>query len=58
MTETTTIGISSATRDRLKKYGTMSQTYDSVLKEIMDYLDKTEYIYRHTRESITRNGAG
>ena len=36
----TTIQVSKATRDRLKRHGRMGESYDDLLNRIMDFLEK------------------
>lgn len=39
MSETTTIRLTTDTKKRLEKYGTLGDTFDSVLNVLMDYYD-------------------
>lgn len=39
----TTIVIKKSTKERLSKLGTLSGTYDSVINDILDYLEKCEH---------------
>jgi len=38
----TTIQIKKETKDRLKRYGTLASTFDSVLNELMNHCEKCD----------------
>jgi len=37
-----TISLQKTTRDRLSKYGSMSSTWDSVINELLDHVEKCD----------------
>jgi hypothetical protein len=52
--EMTTISVRTATRERIARLGTKAQTYDDILTEVMDYLDKADYIYNRLHDEAAR----
>jgi hypothetical protein len=49
MTETTTIPLSKETRDLLKKYGRKGETYDELLRRLLEMAEQVEFAERQKR---------
>ena len=48
--KTTTIPLSPRVRDRLKTFGTMNDTYDSILERMMDNIERDHFVEQMRRE--------
>jgi hypothetical protein len=46
MTETTTIPLSKETRDLLKKYGRKGETYDELLRRLLEMAEQLKFAER------------
>lgn len=46
MIEKTTVSITKKTRDRMKKYGFLNSTYDSVINDLIDHVEKCQDWWR------------
>ena len=46
MTETTTIPLSKETRDLLKKYGRKGETYDELLRRLLEIAEQLKFAER------------
>ncbi|MCK5264012.1 MAG: DUF7557 family protein [Candidatus Thorarchaeota archaeon] len=49
MGETTTIPLSKETRDLLKKYGQKGETYDELLRRLLEMAEQMEFARRQKR---------
>jgi hypothetical protein len=49
MTETTTIPLSKETRDLLKKYGRKGETYDELLRRLLEIAEQVEFAEKQKR---------
>lgn len=49
MGETTTIPLSKETRDLLKKYGQKGETYDELIRRLLDTAEQMEFAKRQKR---------
>jgi hypothetical protein len=49
MAETTTIPLSKETRDLLKKYGQKGETYDRLIRRLLEIAEQTEFAKRQRR---------
>ncbi|MBS3795797.1 MAG: hypothetical protein KGY80_12905 [Candidatus Thorarchaeota archaeon] len=49
MTETTTIPLSKETRDLLKKYGRKGETYDELLRRLLEIAEQLEFAERQKK---------
>jgi len=49
MTETTTIPLSKETRDLLKKYGRKGETYDELLRRLLEIAEQVEFAERQKK---------
>ncbi len=50
MSEATTIPVTKDVRDRLKKYGTKGETYNDILKRLMDEVDYEVFMERQYKK--------
>lgn len=52
----TTIPIDTTLRDRLKRYGTMGMTYNDVIKELLDKVERDKFLddIRHRADTNKR----
>jgi hypothetical protein len=49
MGETTTIPLSKETRDLLKKYGQKGETYDELIRRLLEIAEQSEFAKRQRR---------
>jgi hypothetical protein len=49
MGETTTIPLSKETRDLLKKYGQKGETYDELIRRLLEIAEQAEFVKRQRR---------
>jgi len=49
MGETTTIPLTKETRDLLKRYGRKGETYDELIRRLLNVAEKTEFARRQKR---------
>ena len=50
MSEATTIPVTKDVRDRLKKYGMKGETYNEILKRLMDEVDYEAFMERQYKK--------
>ena len=50
---TTTIPLDSVQRDRLKRYGTMGMTYTDIIKELLDKIERDQFLDEIRRRAST-----
>jgi hypothetical protein len=50
MSEATTIPVTKDVRDRLKKYGMKGETYNDILKRLMDEVDYETFMERQYKK--------
>lgn len=50
MSEATTIPVTKKVRDRLKEYGRKGETYNDILKRLMDEVDYETFMERQYRK--------
>ena len=50
MSEVTTIPVKKDVRDRLKQYGTKGETYNDILKRLMDEVDYETFMERQYKK--------
>jgi hypothetical protein len=50
MSEATTIPVTKDVRDRLKKYGMKGETYNEILKRLMDEVDYETFMERQYKK--------
>ncbi|WP_269851935.1 DUF7557 family protein [Methanosarcina horonobensis] len=51
MSEATTIPVTKDVRDRLKKYGMKGETYNEILKRLMDEVDYETFMERQYKKT-------
>ena len=53
----TTLTLSAATRDRLKRYGHAGMTYDEILRALMDRVDEEDFVIELRRRAEALDAA-